>query len=78
MCLESYLPQSTDLIILEHLPYLDSAQQGIGVAVERLILRLLLHFRSGKRPAILVLNMHRWARCCRGLGCCQWIGGPLG
>jgi hypothetical protein len=58
VCLEALLPPSTDLLILEHLPHLEHDAADLAPAMERLILRLQLHFQ-GRPPAIVILNMHR-------------------
>jgi hypothetical protein len=59
VCLEALLPPDTDLLILEHLTYLDDDVPELAAAMERLLLRLQLHFRGRAMPAVLVLNMHR-------------------
>ncbi len=57
-CLEAVLPRSTDLIIIENLGDLHGGQiNTVGVAMERGLLRMQLHFR-GRMPAIIFLNMH--------------------
>ncbi len=56
MCLEYLLPAKADLLLLEHLPYLE--HRDIALGIERLLHRLQLHFNS-TLPPVVFLNMHR-------------------
>ncbi len=55
-CLEYMLPAKADLLLLEHLPYLEGSEPVLGM--ERLLHRLQLHFNS-TLPPVVFLNMHR-------------------
>jgi hypothetical protein len=56
VCLEYLLPAKADLLLLEHLPYLEEGDAILGI--ERLLHRLQLHFNSTLPPVVL-FNMHR-------------------
>jgi hypothetical protein len=57
VCLEYLLPASADLLLLEHLPYLEGPGEA-AMETERLLHRLQLHFNSSM-PATVIFNMHR-------------------
>jgi hypothetical protein len=57
VCLEYQLPDKADLLLLEHLPSLESGD--VTLEIERLLHRLQLHFNS-TMPAVVFLNMHRY------------------
>ena len=59
MCLEYQLPDKADLLLLEHLPNLESGD--VTLEIERLLHRLQLHFNSSM-PAVVFFNMHRCGR----------------
>jgi hypothetical protein len=55
-CIEPLLPANPDLIILEHLPYLEGQQ--MSQTLELLFQRLKLHFSTSHFPPTILLNMH--------------------
>ncbi len=57
-CLEPLLPASPDLLILEHLPYLEG-DGSPGLHLEMLINRLQHNFNRTLFPAMVFINMHR-------------------
>ncbi|GAX85957.1 hypothetical protein CEUSTIGMA_g13373.t1 [Chlamydomonas eustigma] len=58
-CLERYIPPKTDLLILEHLPYLDDESDASGQSLALLLNRLRFVFHDQILPPVIVLNMHR-------------------
>lgn len=62
-CIEPYLPDSVDLLILEHLPYLEPASSpgGTMASAEVLMHRLQVKLKmpSGAFIPTIFLNMHR-------------------
>ena len=71
-CLESLLPKQPDLVIMEHLPYLETVSiynlitpffganspEANVMQLEQLINRMQLNFNLSSFPAMLFLNMH--------------------
>ena len=57
-CLENLLPTSPDLIIVEHLPYLDWSYNGSLLHLERMAYRLQLSFTNRTAfPAFIFISM---------------------
>ena len=58
-CVEHLLPKQPDLVILEHLPYLegDNPEQNL-LSLEQLINRLQYNFNLSSFPPTIFLNMH--------------------
>ena len=57
-CLENLLPNNPDLIIVEHLPYLDGSYDDSLLHLERMAYRLQLSFTSRKTfPAFMFISM---------------------
>ncbi|GAX84039.1 hypothetical protein CEUSTIGMA_g11463.t1 [Chlamydomonas eustigma] len=56
-CIEPMLPSNPDLIILEHLPYLEEASR-MSQTLELLIHRLKLNFNTSTFPPTILVNMH--------------------
>jgi hypothetical protein len=57
VCLEQQLPPRVDLVLLEHLPYLEQQSES-GEATEQLLHRLQLHLNS-TIPPVVFFSMHR-------------------
>lgn len=62
ICLEDTVPRRPDLVILEHLPYLEGAGtiQRASYNVDVLLNRLQLVFELPLLPPVIFLNMHRY------------------
>ncbi len=79
--MEFQLPDKADLLLLEHLPNLESGD--VTLEIERLLHRLQLHFNSSM-PAVVFLNMHRCRAGLTALGaappgpCCRQLRPPAG
>ena len=61
-CLEDVVPKRPDLVILEHLPYLEGSGsiQGASYNIDVLLNRLQLIFDLPTLPPIIFLNMYRY------------------
>ena len=58
-CLESLIPKQPDLVIYEHLPYLEGhSPKASSLALEQLVNRLQYNFNLSSFPAMIFLNMH--------------------
>ena len=58
-CLENLIPKQPDLVILEHLPYLEGNNpDACLLALEQLVNRLQYNFNLSSFPAMIFLNMH--------------------
>ena len=58
-CLENLIPKQPDLVILEHIPYLEGNNpEAIIISLEQLVYRLQYNFNLSSFPAMIFLNMH--------------------
>ena len=58
-CLEDITPKRPDLMILQHLPYLEPWEPYPGSNIDILLNRLQLIFQIPTLPPIIFMNMHR-------------------
>ena len=58
-CLENLIPKQPDLVIFEHLPYLEgNSPKASLIALEQLVNRLQYNFNLSSFPAMIFINMH--------------------